>query len=190
MHILMRAAIAAGLCLCMTSAYSQIGQSHHQKTFGYQDEQGVFHAFQVVPDTVTKTDYTGTIDVTIHITVKSTFVSGTTIACGSDVTPSSEDATNPYLGIGYDEWVFADATGSGSSYTCTLKLPYSWYLLTPGTGIQNSMSVGYDVMAIGASGSVVSLINQGYRETSSTVVQSAPIPAIGATTSYTVYATI
>lgn len=188
MHILMRAAIAAGLCLSMTPAYSQMGTSQHPKTFGYQDEQGVFHAFQAVPDTVTKTDYTGTLDVTIHITVKSTFKTGTTIACGAEAIATSENIAT-YAGIAYDEWAFADATGSGTTYTCTLKIPYSWNLITPSSDIQNSMSVSYTVVALGTSGTIFS-VNQGYRETGSDIVQQVAIPAIGATTSYSVNATI
>jgi hypothetical protein len=188
MYILMRAAMAAGLCLCMTSAYSQMSPSH-QKTVGYQDEQGVFHPFnQMVPD-IAKTDYTGTIDVTVKITVKSTFKTGTIIACGTEALVSSYSATNPLAGLSYDEWNYAEATGSGTSYTCTLKIPYSWSLLSPGTGVENSMSATYEVLALAPSGSIFST-GLGLRETSGPIVQSAPIPAIGATTSYTVNATI
>ncbi|HTX77333.1 MAG TPA: hypothetical protein VMD29_14075 [Terracidiphilus sp.] len=162
----------------------------HQKTVGYQDEQGVFHPFnQAVPDTVAKTDYTGTLDVTIHITVKSTFKTGTIIACGTEALVSSYSETNPLAGLSYEEWDYAEATGSGTSYTCTLKIPYSWSLLSPGTGVANSMSATYEVLALAPSGSIFSTGN-GLRYTAGPLATSASIPAIGATTSYTINATI
>ncbi|MFZ0394570.1 MAG: hypothetical protein WCF17_05905 [Terracidiphilus sp.] len=189
MHILMRAAMAGGLCVCTAmSAYSQMGPNHHQKTAGYQDDQGVFHAAnQAVPDTVSRTNYTGTLKVKITIDAKTTFKTGTIISCGMNATVESYSLASPGSILLYDDWAYVEATGSGSSYTCSLTLPYSWDAVTAGAETENSMEVEYEVFALNPSG--IFSTGNGYRWAEGPVVAGSAIPAIGATTSYAVNVT-
>jgi hypothetical protein len=157
-----------------------------KKVFGYQDSSGAFHPVtRAVPDAAATAPTTGTIQVTLNITVKSTFPSGTTrtILCAADVDATSLSTTAQTTN--YTEAAFANATGSGTTYSCTLKIPYSWIL--PSTFVQRSLLGAYTVQVNNSNVSAGPAI---LRLTESDFVSTSTIPANGATSTYTVAVTI
>jgi hypothetical protein len=157
-----------------------------KRLFGYQDSSGVFHPMlTAVPDATTTPATTGTIQVTLSITVKSTFPSGTsrTILCGIDVDVTGMTATGGMTN--YMEAANANATGSGATYTCTLKIPYSWII--PTTAIQKSLLGTYTVQV---NNSALSAGPAVLRLSEGTFLSTTTIPANGATSTYTVAVTI
>lgn len=116
------------------------------------------------------TTVTGTVTLTITITVKSSSISNFT--CIAQVTVN-DGTTSPTF---YDESNTVAATGSGSTRTCKLSIPYSWSLTTASTDI---MTTGYSVLAsTGATG-------LPQRTSSRSPVDSRKVPANGATTALT-----
>ena len=157
-----------------------------KKVFGYQDSSGAFHPMLIaVPDATTTPATGGTIQVTLNIAVKSTFPTGTTrtILCGIDVDVTGMTTTGGMTT--YMEAANANATGSGTSYTCTLKIPYSWII--PTTLVQKSLLGSYTVQVNNSTmsaGPAVLRFSQG------TFLSTSTIPANGATSTYTVAVTI
>src|SRR5215470_12391405 len=102
--------------------------------------------FRPVPAPETETDsyaattFTGTVNLTITITVKSTGL--TTFICLMSV-GAVDNLTSPVF---WDESNTAAATGTGSTRTCKLSIPYSWSLLTQPS---DSMTTSYNVFGTG-----------------------------------------
>jgi hypothetical protein len=183
----MRNRISISVVLAIVTMFVSAALLHGQATtgkklFGYQDSSGTFHPMAVaLPDATTTPATTGTIQVTLNITVKSPFPTGTarTIACGIDVDVTGMTTTGGMTS--YMEAANANATGSGTTYACTLKFPYSWII--PTTVVQKSLLGSYTVQvnnsAISA-GPAVLRLSQG------TFVSTTTIPGNGATSTYTV----
>jgi hypothetical protein len=120
------------------------------KTFGYQDSKtGTFHPLGTTPDVadpdVATTTYTGTIEATVTITLKTALPKGGTIACTLGASPSSENETTGAF-VGITESASSVATVSGSTATCKLSIPYNWVLPTPSTTIINELTGSLDVI--------------------------------------------
>lgn len=157
-----------------------------KKIFGYQDSSGTFHAMgRAVPDATTTAATAGTIQVTLNITVKSTFPAGTvrSIGCAVDVDVMAMSTTAAITN--YMEAAYVNATGSGTTYSCTMKIPYSWIL--PSSAMQKSLVGSYTVhvnnTALSAGPAVLRLSQGDFLSTST-------IPANGSTSTYTVAVTI
>ena len=139
-------------------------------------------AFRPVPAAVeddtelpAATTFTGTITVTITITVKSTSVSSFT--CTS-VVSVLDGTTSPVF---FDEINTVAATGTGSTRTCKLTIPYAWSLTTQST---DNMSTTYSVSATtGTSG-------LPQRTATRSPLDTRKVPANGATTALTAAVTI
>lgn len=104
-------------------------------------------AFRAVPATVDDSDTLpaatvvgGTVTLTITITVKTTGL--TKFTCSASVT-TLDGTINPTI---YAETNTVAATGTGSTRTCKLSIPYSWSLTSQST---DNMTTGYDVIATG-----------------------------------------
>jgi hypothetical protein len=181
------AAIALSVAVAgAASASAQIDLFHHKKTLGYQDENGTFHPFaHTLPDAATATTVTGTIEVTIKLTIKSSFPSGTKIYCGADTTVESINDTNPLATVIYGEEGASIASGT----TCTVKIPYAWTINAAGVGITNYYTGSYAVVAYDSSLPTFTYAI-GFREVTGTYVDLGKIPVTGSTTPYTVDVTI
>ncbi len=168
------------------AAGAQLPNSQHKKVLGYQDENGAFHPLnRAVPDAATSVTVTGTINITFHITVKSSFPSGTKIYCGAVVTAESETASDPLKTIVYEEEAAAEASGT----TCTATIPYSWTINPSGTGVVDVFTGSYTVLAVNSSVPTV-LDAVGVRLTTGNFADLVKIPATGTTTPFTVDVTI
>jgi hypothetical protein len=84
------------------------------------------------------TTFTGTISITFTITVKSTGISNPVCVVFVDV----GDAALTGSPRSFRELGIAAATGSGSTRTCKVSIPYSWALATQSSDM---MQTGYEI---------------------------------------------
>jgi hypothetical protein len=125
-------------------------------------------------DPVTLTTFTGTITITLTITVKSTGL--TSFSCSAEVSVFDAVTTTAR---GYEESATAAATGSGTTRTCKLTVPYAWALATQPS---DSMTISYGVL--GSSTTVAT------RTSGLSPLDTQKVPANGATTALTAAVTI
>ena len=135
------------ICLCCLIAVPAVwGQTAnnqaHSGILGFLDPQT--GAFRPAPQVIAAEDEepmltteTGTIKVTLTITVKTTSL--TNFTCTANTFVMDNLTGNP---VTYTESNTVAATGSGSTRTCTLKIPYSWALATSSS---DTMSTSYTV---------------------------------------------
>jgi hypothetical protein len=139
-------------------------------------------AFRPVPQAsedivdATFTTFTGTITVTLTITVKSTGL--TSFSCTADVGVLDQISSTPR---DYTESGTAAATGTGTTRTCKVTIPYAWAL---GTQASDTMTTSYTVFATGGTGSAAQRIS------GLSPLDSRKVPANGATTALTANVTI
>ncbi len=92
------------------------------------------------PDPAALTNFGGTITVTLNITLKTAGL--TNILCNASVAVTDNvTTTSPRF---YNEQATASATGTGTTMTCKLAIPYSWALATQPS---DSMTTRYEVFA-------------------------------------------
>jgi hypothetical protein len=203
MRILSTAALAAvTLAVAVAaSASAQSAPAPHKKIFGYQDAQtGTFHPLsRVAPDTTTAPT-TGKFAVVFHITVDSSFPSGSTILCGADVDESSVAVTTTGSTVTetvseHTEEAFGSvAAGAvGSVVVCQANIPYSWLISASSTTtkVTTTLNGGYTISAYRPASSTISESSiEALRISSSELAVPAVVPATGATTTIEVTATI
>jgi len=169
---------------CLIAAPAVWGQAANTPAkpgiLGYLDPHT--GAFRPVPasanddtDLPAATTFTGTITVTITITVKSTSVSNFT--CTAD-TSVFDGTTSPTT---YDETTTVTATGTGSTRTCKLTIPYAWSLTTQST---DNMITSYSVFA------TTGTTGLPQRTATRSPLDTRKVPASGATTALTAAVTI
>jgi hypothetical protein len=173
------------LCLCcimiVPAVSAQAAKSPSRAgILGYLDP--ATGAFRPVPavaadDTppATLATFGGTITVTFTITVKSTNL--TTFTCTANVSVVDDVSAGARI---YEESGTATATGSGSTRTCKVSIPYSWSLAT-----QSTDSMGIDYVVFGSATSP-----EAQRTTGLSPLDSTKVPANGATTALTVDVTL
>jgi hypothetical protein len=174
------------ICLCcvmiVPAVCAQAGKSPSKAgILGYLDPvTGAFRPVPAVADDSTPppalTTYGGTITVTLTITVKSTNL--TSFTCTAEVSVEDEITTTPR---GYEETGTAAATGSGSTRTCVVTIPYSWAL---GTQSSDSMSISYGVFGSAAAPAVAQ------RTSGLSPLDTTKVPTSGTTTALTADVTL
>lgn len=118
----------------------------------------------------------GTITVTLTITLKTTTL--TTITCTAGTSVYDDETTSLR---GYNESATAAATGSGTTRTCKLTIPYSWGLATASS---DSMTTSYDVFGSATTGGTLQ------RTSGLSPLDTRKVPANGATTALTAAVTL
>lgn len=137
------------ICMCcviaVPSVWSQTASSPaNSGVLGYWDPHtGAFRpvtaaAEEGFPDAATLMTFGGTITVTITITLKTTSL--TTITCSEEV--SVVDGATTGTPRVFSESNTVAATGTGTTRTCKLSIPYSWGLTTQTT---DNMTTSYSV---------------------------------------------
>jgi hypothetical protein len=193
MRFLSLAALAA-VSLCVLSAGSTTlnaqTTSHATKpVLGYQDpETGTFKPLEkAVPEAATA-PLTGTIELTIAITLKTPLPTGGKVACSSVVAATSINLATSQV-ISYDETATVLATVSGATASCTVNIPYSWGIPPAASTIQTSLTGAYSVDMAGtvATGSITPALS---RSSSSEFLSSKTIPATGTISKFTVNVTL
>lgn len=176
------------VCLCcliaVSAAWGQAANSASKPgILGYLDPHtGAFRAVPAVTEenlaeAPAATLFTGTISVTITVTLKTTTL--TTITCTAEsFVQDNLTGGAPRL---ITETNTVAATGTGTTRTCKLSIPYSWSLLTSASdSISTSYSVGGSVGATGLP----------QRSSSLSPLDSRKVPASGTTTALTAAVTL
>lgn len=144
-------ALVAAIALVTLSgsvlAFAQTANpSRSTKTFGFQDKTGTFHPLRnsadIADPAAATTTFTGTIEVTVTITLKTALPTGGQVACSVEADASSSGTSGE---VGYVEDATKLATVSGSTATCKVNIPYSWLLFTASTTQTNSLDGSLDV---------------------------------------------
>jgi hypothetical protein len=173
----------AGSVAASAQSPSVVGQ---KRVFGYQDAKGVFHPLSrsEAPETTTA-PFTGTFELTIAITLKTPVPSGYAVYCTTDL---EADATNDDTSVSedYSEIAYSEAKVSGSTASCTVNTPYSWVIVQASSTETDSITGTYSVEMVPTAANAVEL----GRSTSGTFVNLTKIPATGATSKYTINATL
>jgi len=189
------ASIACGLPVA-ASAQSGLPKSSpfptpHDRIFGYQDAKtGIFHPMVKIEPDLTPAPSTGTIDLTITITLKTAVPTGATVYCSTDITAMSNNIQTFESGVIYIESSYSVAKVTGSTATCTVATPYSWSLPAASATIQNSLSSEYVVGILPASTGTALIESELSGRSSTSSFGGTTIPATGATTKYTLSVTI
>ncbi len=173
------------ICMCcviaVPSLWSQTANGVAKPgILGYLDPHtGAFRPVPSVTDESVEpaalTTFGGTITVTLTITVKSTGL--TNFTCTAEVSMFDAATTSPR---GYDESATAVATGSGSTRTCKLTIPYSWALATQPS---DSMTISYIAFGSGTTPTA-------QRTSGLSPLDTTKVPANGATTALTAAVTL
>jgi hypothetical protein len=160
-----------------------------QRVLGYFDPTtGLFHPLHTaaVADPATASTVTGELAVKYTITVKSAIPKNGVIGCSAtaDVGDAAGDHEERATGV---------ATGSGTAYTCTAIIHYSWVLDTPTTDpveITGGVTIdyGYEVTATNGSATAVEAIES--RGTNPPDSELKAVPASGTTTTIDVSVTL
>jgi len=172
------------ICVCcVLAAPAGWGQAANKQAnqgiLGYLDPHT--GAFRPVPPAATEdpdvlpaaTTVGGTVTVTLTITLKTTGL--TNIVCSEGLSVIDSGARI------YDESNSVTATGTGTTRTCKLAIPYSWSLLTPTT---DSMSTTYTVTGFTGTSGLPS------RSSILTPLDSRKVPANGTITALTAAVTL
>ena len=172
-------------------AFGQVANPRpSQRVLGYFDPAtGVFRPLHSTAevDPVTASTETGELIVKFTITVKSTIPKNGVIGCST--TADTGDAAGDY-----EERATGVATiVSGSTYTCSAIIHYSWLLDTPTTDIVTlsvgtTIEYGYQATAFNGSDTVVEPIEA--RGHSTSIPELKSVPANGATTTIDVNVTL
>ena len=164
--------ILVGLCLFGLSIAGW-GQTLSRGIPGFLDPNtGTFKPMPSLVNTdnlppVTPTK--GRIVLSLVAGIRSALPANEVYSCGISVT--TFDTTS---GLAFEESAQIAATLSGINEVCVITLPYSWDLTSPGS---DSMSISYSVTAVGpTNGLPARQLNHG--------VANIPVPATGATTTY------
>ena len=169
-----------------------------KRLFGFQDLQtGTFHALPHPDATAASTVVTGEYAITFLVTIKSTFPKGTDLGCEADIEEDSSATldVSPYeVDKSFTEVGTASVAATASLVECVVKIPYSWLIPTSSATekFTTSISGSYTVYAFNpsATGTVYSILQEGYRSSSSTLAIPAVLSKNGTITALTVEATL
>jgi hypothetical protein len=168
------------ICLCcLIGAPAVWGQAANPQAnhgiLGYLDPQtGAFRMLPAVDNSVEPpalTTFTGTINLTITVTVKTTGITNVICTMGVSVADSS-------FARSFIESDTVAATGTGTTRTCKLSIPYSWALATQST---DTMTTDYAVTGAASTTGTTPPI----RSTSLSSYDTRKVPASGAITTLT-----
>jgi hypothetical protein len=171
------------ICMCCLLAVPAVwGQAANSQAnhgiLGYLDPQtGAFRMLPAVDNSVEPpalTTFTGTINLTITVAVKTTGI--TNVICTMSV--SVDDALTSGSPRIFGESDTVAATGTGTTRTCKLSIPYSWALSTQAS---DSMTTDYTVTGAASTTGTTPPI----RSTSLSPYDTRKVPANGAITTLT-----
>jgi len=170
-------------CIAAPAVWGQAANSQaRQGILGYLDPHtGAFRPIAPPAEDTAElpalTTFTGTVTVTITVTIKSTGI--TNVICSAGLSVEDALTTSPRL---FDEGNEVAATGTGSTRTCKLSIPYSWGLTTQST---DSMNTTYSVTGSASSTGALPIRTSGLSP-----LDTRKVPANGATTALTANVTI
>jgi len=129
------------------------------------------------PDAASLITFGGTVTVTITITLRTTSL--TSISCSEEVSVfDGATTTTPRI---FTESNTVAATGTGTTRTCKLSIPYAWALATQAS---DNMTTGYSVFGTTATTGTPT------RSSSSSPLDTRKVPANGVITALTAAVTL
>ena len=174
------------ICVCcvmvVPTVWSQTANSQAKPgILGYLDPHtGAFRPVPAASEEATEapaaTTVTGTVTVTLTITLKTAGL--TNVTCTETLSVFDAPTTSP---SSFDESNSVAATGTGTTRTCKLAIPYSWGLTTAST---DSMTTSYEVF--GATGTT----GLPTRSSFHIPLDTRKVPANGAITALTASVTL
>jgi hypothetical protein len=175
------------ICVCcvmvVPTVWAQTANSQAKPgILGYLDPHtGAFRPVPAVAEEGAEapaaTTVTGTVNVTLTITLKTAGL--TNITCSEEVSVIDNlGTTSPHI---FAESNSVAATGTGTTRTCKLSIPYSWGLLTAST---DNMGTGYAV--VGFTGTT----GLPQRTSTQSPFDARKVPANGAVTALTAAVTL
>jgi hypothetical protein len=148
-----------------------VGMSFVSGAWGAQSK-----ATPALPAVATATEYEGTIEVTMEITVKSAIPASSPFYCTVDLSVGSYEGTAGKI-IAAEEHAATPVTlSSGGKASCVVKVPYFWYLTTP---VETSVGMTVGVVA-GSTATIGTVVGR----TSTRTIGPFPLPTPGSTTSF------
>jgi len=122
------------------------------------------------------TEYKGTLKATIHFSLSTAVPQGAAIGCSfsASVFGESNDGLTDDL-LDTDQ---VTATVSGSTATCAISVPYEWFLY----GSSDTVGLSYTIFGVDSNGNGRNFYNESYA--------TIPVPANGATTTFSIYGRI
>lgn len=168
-----------GSLLILPAAWAQAaGASAASGVLGYLDPHtGAFHpvtsATEESVDAASLPVFGGTITVTLTITLKTTAITNVTCSANVSVTDAATTGVPRFLA----ETNTVAATGTGTTRTCKMTIPYAWGLSTQTT---DSMSTGYVVSGAPATAGALPV-----RTSTVSPLDSRKVPANGTITALT-----
>ena len=185
-------ALATVTFLVRAPAFAQLGTQPltPQRTLGYYNsETGLFEPLRsATPDLAeaTVTPTTGTLTYKFTITLKSPLLKNALIICsaGGTVIETGFTADEQGLGIATLE--------HGDTYACSVSLPYSWQLRTPGNDkiALSYKAQTYEAIEVTAANGTGTTVTSTAGRVSTQAIASIAVPASGATTTETVSVTL
>jgi hypothetical protein len=182
----MRISKLLSICLCCVMIAPAVwgqtaGDSAKPGILGYLDPHtGAFRPLPGVaeedPDAASSTTFTGTITITLTITLKTTGL--TKVVCSGAVSVIDALTTSAHV---FNESDTVAATGTGTTRTCKLTIPYSWSLATQAS---DNMSSSYVVSGTAGTTGVPA------RTSSLSPLDTRKVPANGAVTALTAAVTL
>lgn len=173
-----------------TLGYSQLAQTSPHRTLGYfNSDTGLFEplAMSAQEETLSAVaPTTGTLVFNFTITLKSTLPKNGIITCSASgaVIETAFSADEGNFGVA--------KLVSGNTYSCSVSMPYSWLLNTPGTDkiiLSYKAQINEGLEIIAANGTANTVLATAARFSSQTTA-SIPVPANGATTTKPVSITL
>jgi hypothetical protein len=162
-----------------------------QRVLGYFDPAtGIFQPLNAAPDaesTTATTTETGELIVKFTINVKSAIPKNGVIGCSASAETGDTAGT-------YGEHASGIATlVSGTTYTCSAIMHYSWVLATPTTdtvGFSGNATIDYGYQATATNGTAVVVEPIEARGSSPSIPSLKAVPANGLTTTINVSVTL
>ncbi len=160
------------------------------RVLGYLDPTtGIFQAVHPAGevDPATAVTDTGEFVVKFAITVKATIPKNGVVGCTAHASIDSDTAGQ------YEEDATGVATGSGTSYTCTATINYSWLLNTPTTDtvyITGAATIDYGYQVTASNGTAVAVEPIEARGHTVDLPPLKSVPANGAITPVDISATL
>ena len=111
--------------------------------------------------------------------------SGGELACSLNATTDEINTTTGTVSNEIEEIASVKATVNGSTATCTVTLPYSWYLSSPST---DTVELSYNLQILSSTTSTAGTVR--YSSQFVPGAGSIKVPASGSTTTYTISATL
>jgi hypothetical protein len=187
--LLSLAVLGFGLAPFSFGQLASTARPSSQRVLGYFDPAtGIFQPLhsEAEVDPATAVTETGEFIVKFTITVKSTIPKNGVVGCSTTVDVG--DAAGSH-----EERATGVATGSGTSYTCSAIIHYSWLLDTPTTdqvSFSGSATIDYGYQVTASNGTAVVVEPIEARGSVPSIPSLKAVPASGATTTIDVNVTL